>query len=83
MLGRVPSLLPIWPTQGPGVTNTFVTFGQLWAGKGHKRGLRKPCWHRANMNFHADGGAWEGGRREKRDGERAGNRNGRRVGEKT
>lgn len=46
----------------------------LWAtlGRGgHKRGLRKPCWHRANMNFHTDREAWEGGRKEK-DGEREG-----------
>lgn len=81
-LGRVLSPLPP-STQGPGVFNTFVTFGQLWAGKGHKRGWRKPCWHRANMNFHADGGAWGEGRKKKRDGERlGGNQSGRRVGEK-
>lgn len=80
-LGRVPCPLPP-STQGPGVFNTFVTFGQLWAGKGHKRGWRKPCWHRANMNFHADGGAWEEGRK-KRDGERlGGNKSGKRVREK-
>lgn len=80
-LGRVPSPLPPSP-QGPGLFNTFVTFGQLWAGKGHKRGWRKPCWHRANMNFHADRGAWGKGRK-KRDGERlGGNKSGKRVREK-
>lgn len=53
-----------WATRGVGSPIHLSPLGSSGQGE-HKRGLGKPCWHRANMNFHTDRGAWEGGGKEK------------------